>query len=756
MDHKRNNSKRIIFKRYLARYLLVVFLVIFCCIPFGINVYSKIKEYALTVNVQKLKGGINQINRDVEKMQMISAMLGKELAFLELQKITGEVPMEKYLYMKDAKERLAEISSIYDFPKTIFCVYRNNDIFVSNNQVSEKSDGFYGRFVGMDDLDSSSFRDVLFLKKEEGVFLSTEEFFYYDAAISDFVRLENALLYLQPVGKDNYWSSQKALIVFVIDRHQFLNLLVPENVQDEALLLVKDINGQELVAFGRDIDILRQNKIDSRLKSGTQSYQVFRYQDSQNGLEIAVGFPMASIHGQIYEIGGLLLIYILCGTGAALLFTVVGVFIWYRPLGKMLDEVSRLTDRDVEKNNEYDYIRESFFKLVSDKDELETKMLLINAEKQAIMLEKVFMNGFPETELQEWFIQKFPFTQNGYFMVRVLIRQIQTEVDTQMCLLYATEILKKEGGYHFVQIYPRNNVAVFLIADENREGERRLKEVMERVCAMVTKSYSVYFTAGISRRHEEIEKINLAFVQAKQTVAIYKENPCSHVEIYQKVYDTEKNCFHMEELQKMYDYIISANVKAVKDNFSDMKQEIRNSYEKYEFRKTEIYYAISFVLQSVCQQKSLPVELHFFDSVELQNMTLFECLNDLEENSIRLCETMKQRKNLKNIETCQRLMKYMQTNFRRASLTADLVAREAGTSEKYVYSLIKEETGKTFSNYLDELRVSYAKECLKKTKCSNEKIAEETGFGAVNSFYRVFKKYTGLSPKAYRDGAAED
>lgn len=749
---QKNNTinERRVFQKYLARYLLIVLFVIGCCVPFGMNTYSKIKEYAIATSVRQLEDGIAQLDNNIERMQMIASMLGEDSYLLELKRISGDIPMEKYLYLKDAKNRLSEISNIYDFADTIFCVFKDNDAFVSDNQVSDNLSDYYGTFISMDDMSWQSFRDTLMNSRDQSGFLHSGQFSYFQSESSRMLSMENAVLYLQPVGKENFWSSQKAVIAFAINRDALLDLLLPEGIREDALLAVTDRDGQNLVTYGENADILLADGHATTVESEHQSYQIFHYEQQTSGLHITVGFPMNTIWDQMVNIGQLLFIYVLCGSAGAVLLTILCTIYWYRPFGKMLGEVSQLSGRDVEKKNEYDYIRESLLKLVSEKDEMETKMLLVNAEKQAIMTEKIFINGFSEPEMKEQFIQQFPFAQDGYFMVRILVRQLEKEVDTQLSLLYAMEVFQKEGGYHYMQIYPQNNMTVLLVADEKQLGEEKLCEVLHTVRDMTTASYAVNFVIGISQRQSDIDKISVAFAQARQTVNVYKVKNQSYVEMYQTFFDTEKGCFHMENFRKVYDLVLSGNRDAVRNSFTEMKKEAQTSYEKYGFRKFEIYYAIGFVLESVCQQKGLLTVSHSFNTAELQNMDLLQCLDSLEDDACKLCDLIEQSKSRKNSETKKRLLEYMQNNFKRPELTVDLVAREVDTSEKYVYAMIKEQTGNTFSTYLDELRVAYAKECLETTGWSNEKIAEEAGFGAVNSFYRIFKKYTDMSPSIYR------
>jgi transcriptional regulator GlxA family with amidase domain len=53
-------------------------------------------------------------------------------------------------------------------------------------------------------------------------------------------------------------------------------------------------------------------------------------------------------------------------------------------------------------------------------------------------------------------------------------------------------------------------------------------------------------------------------------------------------------------------------------------------------------------------------------------------------------------------------------------------------------------------DYLKTLQIERAKELLRTTERSTAQIAVETGFGTVRSFYRAFRRCTGISPTEYR------
>ena len=77
-------------------------------------------------------------------------------------------------------------------------------------------------------------------------------------------------------------------------------------------------------------------------------------------------------------------------------------------------------------------------------------------------------------------------------------------------------------------------------------------------------------------------------------------------------------------------------------------------------------------------------------------------------------------------------------------------AEQLGLSPNYLSMLFKRVTGQSFRDYLNTLRVEEAKRLLESTDYPIVDIAVACGFGDQSYFTRVFRKYTGLSPKQYR------
>ncbi len=78
------------------------------------------------------------------------------------------------------------------------------------------------------------------------------------------------------------------------------------------------------------------------------------------------------------------------------------------------------------------------------------------------------------------------------------------------------------------------------------------------------------------------------------------------------------------------------------------------------------------------------------------------------------------------------------------------IASIVGLSPKYLSRLFKERTGGDFNTYKLRIKVDKAGEMLGSTGFTVEQIAYKLGYGNLESFIRIFEKFTGMTPTEYR------
>lgn len=100
----------------------------------------------------------------------------------------------------------------------------------------------------------------------------------------------------------------------------------------------------------------------------------------------------------------------------------------------------------------------------------------------------------------------------------------------------------------------------------------------------------------------------------------------------------------------------------------------------------------------------------------------------------------------------EQMLRYIRQH-RAEDITIDDLCAEFSCSRSYISHFFKRYTGKSFREYLTELRINDAKSLLVHSRLSITEIAFSVGFKDSNYFSNVFKKNLGASPRSFRNKA---
>ncbi len=98
----------------------------------------------------------------------------------------------------------------------------------------------------------------------------------------------------------------------------------------------------------------------------------------------------------------------------------------------------------------------------------------------------------------------------------------------------------------------------------------------------------------------------------------------------------------------------------------------------------------------------------------------------------------------------QKVISYIAKHYTE-DITLPQLAKEFGYNTKYLSHALHQLTGIHFRQLLNYYRINHAKKLLSDPKSRNiVTVAAESGFTALNTFNREFKKFTGVTPTRYK------
>lgn len=198
-----------------------------------------------------------------------------------------------------------------------------------------------------------------------------------------------------------------------------------------------------------------------------------------------------------------------------------------------------------------------------------------------------------------------------------------------------------------------------------------------------------------------------------------------------------------------------------------MRMQVRGWFESFTEHSVPSEMILQLIIQCLMKAATTTAEIGVemdgvFPEQYLDRMlNQYEQLEQLEHFTVEVLESFVQRIKQKRgsrerHEVIDKAILYIQAHYMRSDLSLNLLANEFHLSVSHLSKLFKEQEECNFIDYLMDIRMTKAKEALSHTDEKVRDIAERVGYTNANSFVRIFKKMTGLTPTEYRERARKN
>ncbi len=189
-----------------------------------------------------------------------------------------------------------------------------------------------------------------------------------------------------------------------------------------------------------------------------------------------------------------------------------------------------------------------------------------------------------------------------------------------------------------------------------------------------------------------------------------------------------------------------------------------------QFEKEFMYYAINhyphFIkIKNLFQESqrgiyfaagNFPKLQDLIEKIPLENglnqlMSFLEILKEMSEteNKQIISTTDFVNETIYDTARIDKIMSYLNKNYTR-NVSLDEIASFAAMNSSAFCRYFKSKTGKSFKNYILDMRIGYACKLLLMEDMSISQLSSECGFETISHFNKTFKKNTGHVPSQYR------
>ena len=311
--------------------------------------------------------------------------------------------------------------------------------------------------------------------------------------------------------------------------------------------------------------------------------------------------------------------------------------------------------------------------------------------------------------------------------------------------------LNDASAYGVDLLYSDSIAIVVSFATSSSDDVNVLREEIVRAIQTFMENYFVHLpTIGVGLPYNNITKINRSYIEALATVEYTFSKPQGSVIYFEDIGTESKHLLgYLKEEQIKY-------VQSLKqgDNIvaTEMLTDMFSALEKKELSINEMKCICFDIINTTLKTVS---ELGFNKHVtNLNSLIDFESINQLHKQLNHLveviCNEVEIKKDSHNVKLREDVLTFIQRNYKMYEISLDYVAQEFFLSVSYLSRFIKEQTGVTFTQFIQDLRIQYVKDQLTGTDEPIKDIVVQVGYKDVANFIRKFKKIEGVTPGQYR------
>ena len=331
---------------------------------------------------------------------------------------------------------------------------------------------------------------------------------------------------------------------------------------------------------------------------------------------------------------------------------------------------------------------------------------------------------------------------------------------------YAIKKLTERLEYVFEFQRDVEGWAFLLMADNEEQMSERVKELSKDLEEIMKNYSTITYFGGIVQPVARLRELEESFREAERALAarftmelnrIISVEDIRMAQNVDTLDDIEITSFgEIEKTRTMLEKFLNNGAEDEIDEFVDVYiNELPEENLKSVLMRQYIIMDAYIVMMSFCEKiEGIEGEMQA-QSEELKNsMKTIQTLEEI-KNYIRMLlkkiigvrDTISGRRYSDIIEIAK---DQIRKTYMSDEISLNTIAAEVGMSPSYFSSIFSKEMGKTFVEYLTEIRMDRAKELLMCSSMKTSEIGYEVGYKDPHYFSYIFKKTQNCTPKEFR------
>lgn len=518
---------------------------------------------------------------------------------------------------------------------------------------------------------------------------------------------------------------------------QLINLFLPlEDWRSNCLFYIAGADGTILLHHHFDGALPLDNvSKDGPQVYGGQEYLFVSREISDLNATAVIGLPYEVYSDNLAPINRMIWLYIGTGLLASLALSIAMTVLDLRFMGPMMDALDNYEGMD----------RHLFYDMILQKlrthNQLSIELERTRNQMEHGRIEALLKTGTANSPADHQLLcETLHLTDSNYLLLIPASTEPEAEGSEEFRLmLLAEQVCQCYRGHPFIHNAADGSVLVVLTLEQDTP------EGYDRLCSQTQNLYTRLQTRQplvLSGRFTNLEQLSSVYWQAR--------NAAARADSEQQVYCLRDHALarttvpEIATLERLNEYLLAGYTEKAQELILQIFGSQELSLESFQ----QIFYSVRGVLltaaeKAACEDVTLTTPYDHRQPMGRQIRHLCDCCLIIGSHVDAL-------KQSHNQQLQQSILQWLEENFYRPDLNLAMAAEQFHISKKYVSQFLKDQTGKSYNEYVEELRLSHAMTLLRESDLSVTEIAIQCGFSSQNTFYKAFRRRFDISPSSIR------
>ena len=345
------------------------------------------------------------------------------------------------------------------------------------------------------------------------------------------------------------------------------------------------------------------------------------------------------------------------------------------------------------------------------------------------LFEKTLYRGIHDEDALSTFLNAFPDFPRRWQLV--MLQYVSDDSDIPSEALQPTLVQSLQTLFPNVFLLPHDQNSFLLllsaVADSNHD-------ILQSFCTQIEQKHRISITFTCSKIYEDVTALQDAFQEIE-------------AEGFLTAPRFQLNAISIQQLQTIYYALQCGDANAA---ITVLKKGTANTLAQNDlFSAKHSYRMLGYVLVSLKMEFACITDIPIPTFHNGNIRPFFE--TEMPQCFRAIAEKIRQQNAEQTVKLEQDLILYIHENLANQQLSVTMVAEHFQISTTTLQKRMNTVCGKTFSAYVESIRMKRAQQLLRETSDTMQEIAEAVGYINANSFYKAYKRCFGEPPLSYRN-----